>query len=426
RQAFEADATYLPVLEGLGQALLSSGAWEEAHKVFQTILIHHREALTEGEVVNIQWQLGDICLRQQMPERAYKQFEKALEVDPSYPAALKALAGLDVQLGNWQQAHARLGRFAEVAAPVARLEALLQMGEIAADQLDDVHRAIEALEGARQIGVPSAALLERLGRLYQRAGQAARAAQALQAAVATMQTGPARAELLYEVGAIYETQLHNAPLAVQRYNEALDACPTLIKSFESIERLLAGRGDWAILEANYRAMLGRTRDLSPAVRVILWRSLGELYRLVLKQNDNAAMAYEVLQKLEPDNMQWTQILAELYSARPESRHKAVAIEHALALAAENPLEHLHKLQRLYWQMRDFDAVYVLCAATSFLKDVSEEETARLAHLQKAVPLRPARSLSEEHWGPRVAGGAISPQCSSLRLRAGRSGTAFCR
>ena len=51
RRAYELDATYLPALEGLGHLLVQGGAWEEALKVFQAILIHHRDGLTDLEVV---------------------------------------------------------------------------------------------------------------------------------------------------------------------------------------------------------------------------------------------------------------------------------------------------------------------------------------------------------------------------------------
>src|SRR6185437_8210689 len=100
RVAFDADATYLPALEGLGQALLTSQQWDEAQKVFQTILIHHRDSLTESEVVDIQAQLGDICLNQGQPNHTYKQYEKALKIDQDHPASLKSLAQLDQSMGN--------------------------------------------------------------------------------------------------------------------------------------------------------------------------------------------------------------------------------------------------------------------------------------------------------------------------------------
>ncbi|RYF38049.1 MAG: tetratricopeptide repeat protein, partial [Cytophagaceae bacterium] len=79
KQAVEADVNYLPALEGYSQALAVAGRWEESYKAYQTVLIHHRDALTTAEVVEIQHQLGFLCVQQKQPDRAYKQFEKALE-----------------------------------------------------------------------------------------------------------------------------------------------------------------------------------------------------------------------------------------------------------------------------------------------------------------------------------------------------------
>ena len=51
QKAFDIDPTYLPALEGLGGALVKTEKWDEAQKIYQTILIHHRESLTEAEIV---------------------------------------------------------------------------------------------------------------------------------------------------------------------------------------------------------------------------------------------------------------------------------------------------------------------------------------------------------------------------------------
>ena len=398
KQAFEADATYLPALEGLGQALLHKEAWDEALKVFQSILIHHRDSLTESEVVDVQWQLGDICQRQNQPDRAYKQFEKALEIDPDHGPSLRALASLDLAMENWDGAYARLSRVAEVAPGPERVEVLVEMSEIAADKLNDSTRAVDALEKARKLGQPRLDLFERMATGYQRAAQPAKAAEVLEQALPlSVDNKDKLSELNLRLGALYETELKHEPLAVQRYNAALDAAPTNIKAFEAVERILASRQEWAILEANYRAMIGRSKDLSPAVRLVLWRNLGELYRRVLKNVDGAIMAYEVIAKLVPGKREDQAILAELYAQKPDTRKKAITMAHQVLGTADNPVGPIRNLRKLYHAERDFDAVYVLCSALTFLKEADEEEKKVFDYLAQGVPPKATQGLSEDSW-----------------------------
>lgn len=408
RQAFEADATYLPALEGLGQALLAAQRWDEAQKVFQTILIHHRDALTESEIVDLQWQLGDLGLRQGQQERAYKQFDKALEIDPDHGPSLRALATLDQQAGNYQQAFERLGRLADVVASAERGDVLMEMSRIANEQLRDPARAVEALERARRMERPPVELLEDLANLYVQGKQPQKAMEVLEQAV-DVATEPAQvAELNFKLGSVLEHEIKHEPMAVQRYNAALDAMPTYVKAFEAVERILVARKEWGLLEQNYRAMIARSKDLSQQVRLVLWRNLAELYARVLQQPDAAIMAYEVIRKMEPDKPQDSSMLAELYAQKPEHRDKAIEMFHAALPTLENPVEPIRKLRQLYHAGRDFDAVYVLCSALVFLREAGEEERKIFEYLQQGVPQRATQGMIEDQWKVILHPGLLGP------------------
>lgn len=397
RKAFEADATYLPALEGLGQALLTTEQWDEAQKVFNTILIHHRESLTESEVVDVQWQLGEICLQQNQPDRAYKQFEKALEIDPDHGPALKALAGLDERMGNWDGAYNRLNRLAETAPGNERCEVLLQMSDIARERLADASRSIEALERARRISGAPPQVFDRLAESYASAGQGPKAVEVLEQAVGVVTEPEQLSELNFKLGGLYETAIKHEPMAVQKYNAALDASPMNFKSFEAIERLLAQRQEWALLEQNYRAMIGRAKDLSQGVRLVLWRNLAELYRQVMRSVDNAIMAYEVIQKMEPDKAEDQAILAELYGQKPEHRARAIEMQHDLLPTTDNPVLPIRTLRKLYHAGRDFDAVYMLAQTLVFLNEADQEEQQVFQYLRQGVPQKASRGLMEDQW-----------------------------
>ncbi len=397
RQAFEADATYLPALEGLGQALLKMSAWEEAQKVFQTILIHHRDSLTESEVVDVQSQLADICLQQGQPDRAYGQFEKALEIDPDHPGALAALAKLDESMGNFEGAFMRLSRLSDVAPGPERVEALLRMSVLAIDQLGDIAKGIEPLERARRLGSASAEVLSRLADLYLQTHQAPRAVEVLEEAAGLASDPQQASDLNFHLAMVYEKEIRHEPLAVQKYNAALDAAPTNFQAFEAIERILGSRQEWALLEENYRAMIARSKELSLQIRLVLWHSLAELYHKVLASVDNAIMAYEVIAKMDPDNAADQSILADLYGQKPEKRAEAIAMQHDLMQQQESPVAAIKSLRKLYHADQNFDAVYCMCGALIFMNSADDEEKQVLQYLLRGVPPQGQGALREDSW-----------------------------
>ncbi|MEZ4272661.1 MAG: tetratricopeptide repeat protein [Myxococcota bacterium] len=363
RKAFEADATYLPALEGLGQALLNAKEWEEAQKVFQTILIHHRDSLTESEVVDVQAQLGEIFMALGQPERGYKQYEKALEIDPDHAPSLGALARLAQEVENWEQAYTYLSRLGDVAPGPERFEALLRMSELAMQQLGDISRAIEPLERARRLGQASVDILERLAELHIQVHQAPKAIEVLEEATGRAEDPQQLSEVNFKLAKIYEEHIKHEPLAVQKFNAALDAEPTNVKAFESIEHILGNRQEWALLEENYRAQIARSKALSPQIRLVLWRNLAELYRQVMRSLDGAIMAYEVISKLAPGNAEDLAILAELYAQKPEKHAIAIEMQHDLIGKIENPVQPIRILRKLYHTQQDFDAVLCLGGRT---------------------------------------------------------------
>lgn len=424
RVAFEADATYLPALEGLGQALLSAESWEEAQKVFQTILIHHRDALTESEVVDVQWQLGDISMKMDQPDRAYKQFEKALEIDPDHAPSLRALAGLDEMMENWNGTYDRLSRLADALSGQERSDVLMRLSAIARDHLADGSRSIEALERARRSGSASLDVLERLAQQYMETRQSPQAVEVLTQAVGMAGDPKKLSELNFLLATVLERDVKDNSGAVKHYNKALDAMPTNIRAFEAIERILTGERAWDKLEGNYRAMIGRAKDLTPQIRLILWRNLAELYRRVLRQVDNAIMAYEVIRKLEPGKITDAQILADLYAEKPEHRRKAIDMMHELVTELDNPVPPVKKLRQLYHVGQQFDQVYALASALVCLNEADEEEKKVFTYLQQGIPALATQSLSDDQW-PMLLHPDLNGPVGQLAANLYRAAPDFC-
>jgi golgin subfamily B member 1 len=400
RMATDVDATYLPALEGLSQCLLKSEKREEAQKVLQAILIHHRSSLTGTEVADAQAQIAEISFMQGKPDLAYSQFEKTLELDAEQALALSRLAAMDIEHQRWETAYIRLSRFSEVAAAQERIQTVIQMSEIAEVHLKDLPEAIEPLERALQWGAASSAISARLGHLYAVNHQLRRAVDSYKEAIEIEKASDDRkflGKLYFELGELYELRVKHEPNAVEAYNLALDAEPTNMDAFQRIETLLSKGREWGLLETNYRAMIVRTKNLSPRLRVVLWRALGELYRNALKNLDPAIQAYEVVVKLSPESVDDRKILADLLAKSSTRKQDAIDMYHEFVDASENPVEYLRRLRQIYHSIENVDAVYVFCSCLSFLNASDANENELLAYLVKRLPPRAIGSLDEKCW-----------------------------
>jgi tetratricopeptide (TPR) repeat protein len=211
---------------------------------------------------------------------AEAHLREALQIDPASPAASEALRGL--QGGP--------------APPPAAL---------AVDENALVDRP------ARDTGQGLPNLHERLDGLVE-SGRWDEAVSVLQA-LAAGEGGELRAKYLATAGKILHHKLGQDEGAVDLLNRALDANPADLKTFERLYQILANRRDWPAVEANILRMIDRFRqaDASADTLEALWRRLGDVYRVGLRDLPAAARAYEMCARLAPHDPRYPQMLAQL-------------------------------------------------------------------------------------------------------------------
>ena len=86
KQSYDLDSTYLPTLVDRAALLYRLEHWDDAFRIYQTILVHHRDTQKDDEIVDIFFRLGRIKLKLGERTKAVNMFEKALEIQPGHRA----------------------------------------------------------------------------------------------------------------------------------------------------------------------------------------------------------------------------------------------------------------------------------------------------------------------------------------------------
>jgi golgin subfamily B member 1 len=409
KQAYDLDSTHLPTLLDRASLLYRREQWDEAFKLYQTVLVHHRESQKDSDIVEIFHRIGQIKLRTAERAKAINMFEKALEIQPGHQATLQALVDIYTQTGDWdaviRQKRALLAHTEDVDQKVAVQQQII---DIYRSKLQNPQKAIAAYLEALEFKPNDHKLLHDVLDLFTETKQWKKAVEILMR-LAEMESGKLRAKYLEAAGNITNYELHAADEAIELYNRALDEDPGNLKTFERIDKILTAKKDWKNQERAYRRMIKRLgQDVPPEHRqtqVALWHALGEIYRSRLKNIQAAVQAFEVCVTLEPDTLTRRQILAELYQTLgPEAYEKAIAEYRAIISKTDDfnlMAVHLKTLRRLYGELGKYDRAWCVASILSFLRKADAEEQHFFEQYKPKTFARAKARLTEELWQKNI-------------------------
>jgi golgin subfamily B member 1 len=399
QRAYELDATYLPGLEGLAASLTVNGRYDDASKVVQAILIHHRDGLTDAEVVDYYQQLADLHFRLQQNDKALKNLDRSLELDSTHVPSLRLLATIFESERRYEDAYESLMRLQPLVSAEERVPLLIEIGKLAKTELEDPYRAIDAYEDANRQRPQDKDILAALLSLYRQSKQGPRAVEALEELVRIEPDEKQRVRLNHSLGEVWRDEVKNEERALQYFNAALDLDPKYIKAFEALEAMLAQAEKWPLLADNYVAMLRRLPQADPkGVKTVLFKNLGDLYRFRIKDLAGATAAYRFLTSTHPDNVEFQEVYADLLSRDPQHLDAAAhSWQRALQLSPDKLARPLHELVRIHAARNQTDRVYVSTSILKVLGDLQGREPELLASLSKQVPAQAKRGLNEKLW-----------------------------
>jgi tetratricopeptide (TPR) repeat protein len=405
KQAYDFDSTHFPTLLDRAALLYRREQWDEAFKLYQTILVHHREAQKDSDIVEIFHRIGQIKIKTGERAKAINMFEKALEIQPGHRPTLEALIEIYTQANDWEavirQRRALLTHTDEVER---KLDIQQQIIDIYRSKLQNPQKAIAAYLEALEFKPADHKLLHDVLDLFTETKQWKKAVEIL-LKLAGLESGKLRAKYMEAAGNITNYELHAADDAIELYNQALDEDPDNLKTFERIDKILTAKKDWKSQERAYRRMIKRLgQDVAherKQTQVALWHALGEIYRSRLKDFRAAAQAFEVAVELEPEALPRRMILAELYQLLgPESYERAIAEYRAIVRRTDDfgvMATHLKTLRRLYADLGQYDRAWCVASVLAFLRKADPEETRFFEQYKPKNFARAKARLTEELW-----------------------------
>ncbi|MCP4502837.1 MAG: hypothetical protein GY822_23100 [Deltaproteobacteria bacterium] len=397
QRAYDLDSTYLPALELLGTSLSRAERWADAAKIYQAILIHHREGLTDAEIVDYYQRLATLNHNMGQNDRALKNLEKALEIDPSDAPSLRLMATVHQGEGQFEDAYDVFMDLIKLVHGEERPGLLVEVGRLAKDELEDPYRAIDAFEDANRQQAGIQEVLEALLGLYRETCQGASAVEVLEELVRLEEDEKERVRLTFMLGEVYRDELKDSSRAAQYFNATLDLDPRFLKAFEALESLLAVKKDWAGLENNYRAMIARCPADMERVKFVIWKNLGDLYRFRLKNADAASQVYTILHKQSPDDLEVLEVLAHLLDEAGRVEEAIVAYQRLLPLLGDKFQGPMHKLLGLFLNRKNHDRALCTASALYAFKDLSPDEEKLYAHFSRQQPAKAQRALTDKLW-----------------------------
>ena len=399
RAAYDIDSTDLPTLLGMADLLHRQEDWDRAFKIYQTLLVHHRDSQRKEDVVEIFYRLGHIKLKLGERKKALNMFEKALEIDPLHRVTLEAVIGLQTQQGDWRAVVQCKEALLSVAEPPEAFALQDELGDIFREHLNDLNHATASYARALELQPDSHAVLHKLLELHTQGKQWRKAVEVLNRLTEIAGSPDLRGKYLYAAAVIYRDELRAIDEALTAFDRALDEDSNLLKAFEAVDRLLTQKKDWKSLERSYRKMIKRLpAEGQDGLRMMLWHNLGEIYRTRLRDFSSAIAAFQVASALNPDDEQRHEILAELYlMSGPDYADKAVAEHQALIRRSPFRIESYRALRTIYSESGQHDKAWCVCAALAFLKKSDPEEQQLFEQYQQRGFVRAKARMTDELW-----------------------------
>lgn len=389
----------MEALERVALVTFEHGSPARAAELFSDLLTRFGTRLAAAERGRAQYRLGEALRRQGNLAEAKKPLEEAADLEPSSALPLVALAKIYEGEENWVEVIKVKTRHLDIATGDARVELLMEVGDIAGEKLNDRAWATKSFVAALEDRPDDRKLLSKLMQLYSEEKDWSKLVEVVLRLAEFVEDPKQKLKYLHTAGIVTARQVGDVERALEFYEQVLKVEPHFDKALNEAVELERERANWEGVERGLKRRLdAATATGDTAAMVDSFQQLGVLYESNLGLIDQAIDAYEAAQTLDPTNEARAERLRILYASDPE-KHLEKAVASQAVLLRQDPFraESYKALRRLYTETKQADASWCLCQALSVL-NLAEPDEERFYRRMKSDTAAPAQSsLGDEDW-----------------------------
>jgi tetratricopeptide (TPR) repeat protein len=386
-------------LERAAQVTFEHGTPARAAELYEKLVARFGDDLDHRARARALFRRGEALRRSGQLEAAVAPLEEAADVDPSVSDPLVSLAKLYEAREAWADVIKVKHRKLESAAGEDRVQILFEIGEIAANKLNDRTRAAKSLVAALDEKPDDRRVLTKLMQLYGEDKDWSKLVSVVLRLAEFVDDPKQRVKYLHTAAIVTARQIGDTERALEFYAQVLELEPDFERAIEESIDLERSRENHLQVERllKRRLELANTSN-DQAAMIKTFEELAELYEKKLGWMDQAIDAYEAAQTLDPVNTERTEKLGQLYATEP-AKYLEKAVNTELEALRLNPLrvESYRALRRLYTETKHADSAWCLCQALTVL-NLAEPDEERFYKRMRSDTAAPALNpLTDDDW-----------------------------
>jgi tetratricopeptide (TPR) repeat protein len=358
-----ADPSSEATQEGLDRLARATGRFQDLARVFQELAAEQQDPEIGSRLYASAARVFEEDVRDL--ERAIELYRKVLSIDPTNLAAAEALQRLFQSSARYADMSLILQRKAQILEDVDQQKAALyQAAAIEEQVLERQEHAIAVYLKILEIDAEDVRSIDALVKLYLGLSRWEELLSVYSRKADLVEDPEEKKHIFYQVGAVYERELHDVGRAIDTYQRVLELDPDDLTALGRLDVLFQTASNWQELLSILQHEAELTAD--PAEAVSFQYRIAELYERHLNDVERAVELYREILNIQPDHrptlealegikagerapLAAASVLEPVYDAMGDYP-RLISVLEVTVRFAEDPfqkVELLHRIARLY-------------------------------------------------------------------------------